>query len=355
MSGLSFPAFLEAIRRGNASDAQAGYRRLAWEFRCLHHPVFSQASRDRSGDALQQLVQEFVVHLTTTPEGETSAALLTSWLGARRQALRWARRLHRRSQSIEDKSGIFRVLLNDKVKDILRSPRFERVGRSGYRLADQPEGKGVEDDVLRERLPAIRARLHSPVEGKSPEVASRTEVEAQLERILELGGNRPRMLIELFDLVWGTLVPAPDVFLPQPPLRSSMTSSDCGPQPAVSPEERLPSLDPRPPELLEEAEWQAHLQQEARDFLDTLPERVLRIVRLRWGLRGGPPLTLVEVAARLGISKSTVANDEDDFHERYRSWEQSREIQGEQRSQLQEQIVELLRTGLPLNKEAPTP
>lgn len=355
MSSLSFPAFLEAIHRGKTSDVQAGYRRLAWEFRCLHHPVFSRASKDRSGDALQQLVQEFVVHLTTTTEGKTSAALLTSWPGARLQALRWARRLHRRSQSIEDKSGIFRALLYDKVKEILRSARFERVGKSGYRLVGQPEGSGIEDDLLQEKLPAIRARLHSSREDQSPEVASFREVEAQLERILTLGGNQPRLLVELMDLVWGTLVPTPDAFLPMSPPRPNELSSECGAQASTSPELRLPSRDPRPPEQLEEAEWQAHLQQEARAFLDTLPERALRIVRLRRGLRGGPQLTLEEVAALLGISKSTVANEEADFREKYSSWTQSRGIQGEQSVQLQEQLVELLRTGLPLDKDAPTP
>jgi hypothetical protein len=339
MSELTFPAFLEAIERGDAPVVKEGYRRLVQEFRQISYPVFSQARQDRSEDALQQLVQEFVVYLTTTREGKNSAAVLTNWKGARLQAIRWARRVHRRERSIEDKSSIFRELLYKKVGALLRGAPFERVAFR-YRIAGQPEVPGLDDDALRRELPPIQALLDSPREDQSPQVAPREEVHAQLRRILELGGNRLRLLIELHDLVWSSLVPTPGTlkrrveqeplqYQPKEPGRAFLI-------------DQCPSQAPSPLDQIAISRGQLRLDQEAHAFLSSVEERVRRSVRLYRGLPEGPARTLEEVGRILGVSKSTVENDNKTFRERFTRWVEVRRLDDDEVQPLMKRVLALL-------------
>jgi len=357
MSDLAFPAFLEAIRLGNAAEVQAGYLRIAREFRRLHHPIFVQACEDQSGDALSQLVQEFVVYLTTSEEGKKSAAQLNTWRGVRLEALRRARRGQRRAQSIEDKNGIFRELLYTKVRAILREPIFERVGRC-YRLAALPDGvtgwpAAQDDDAIQDQLPPIKAMLDNPREDQSPQVASRGDILTQLERILTLGGNEPRLLVGLVDLVWGSLVPIPGSFqlrpeeLPHPSRTTGQSSAGSGggpPEPGrIFVLDQCPSPTPSPSQQVDDASWQARADQEARAFLSSLEERLLKSVRLYRGLSGGQQRTLEQVGQLLGVSKSTVENDQNAFREKFERWVQRQHLDPQQREDLKKRILEALR------------
>jgi DNA-directed RNA polymerase specialized sigma24 family protein len=89
---------------------------------------------------------------------------------------------------------------------------------------------------------------------------------------------------------------------------------------------------------------QAHHDEEARAFLASLEERVRRSVRLYRGLPEGPGRTLEEVGRILGVSKSTVENDNKLFRERFARWTEVRRLDGEEIQQLQVRVLALLGT-----------
>lgn len=66
--------------------------------------------------------------------------------------------------------------------------------------------------------------------------------------------------------------------------------------------EMLPSTAPAPDTLV----MRASLRDDLRAALETLPPREARILRLRFGLDGAPPLTLVEVGAKFGLTRERI-------------------------------------------------
>lgn len=305
--------FFVALERGDRSRTVEGFSRLTHACASVRHPYVFEARKDRSGEALQDLVREYLTFLFSK-EGRPQRLLLQEWPGVRVSFFRFLKRTRPKDRSLDRSSGLYEGLLFDKLRRVLRSDaRFVIVPPrrpARFHLKTPPcELLQRSQDELLATLPKVKALL-APVGNKSPEVARAEDLADQAERVFAWTGNAPRTVDSMHATIWETLHPRPE------DVRRVAPSTDGGGDPL----DRVASEDSdasRNAELRDPEARVAELEfidELAYPFLAGLSPRCLRVVRQRWLSRRDNKLCpYEEIEAALGIPRATAQRDAEAF------------------------------------------
>ena len=308
-----------ALERRDYARVQEGTAHLRGACKAARHADVYTANEDRSGDALDELVQEYVAFLYST-KGAAERPSLDTWLGLRVSFTRFLKRSRRRDKSIERQLGLYKELLFDKIRKVLGDKsRFEQVPPprpARFHLTPPPaQAKVVPEDVLSEHLPTLPSRL-DPVGKQSPEVVDRAQLADQLERVFTCTSNQPRTPQALHSFVWPTLSPQPEDARRHTPPNHDETEADIldGQPSADIPNEALPGS--QTPEDFAAAKefFEERVDELAFAFLRGLTPRCRQVASCRWTTaEENGARSVDDVSQLLSIARATVGRDFKDF------------------------------------------
>ena len=343
--------YFKALEQGDQRLEAEGAALLRRACAAAPHADVFAARDDRSGGALSDLIQDYLVFLYSE-EGQVQRLQIDDWPGVTVSFARFLKRLRRRDKSLERQRGLYRELLFDKIRKVLRhDQRFSSVpppSPARFHLSAPPARlENLGEDDLRRRLPLLASRL-DPAGKSSPQVVKRVELADQLERIFALTGNEPRTPHAVLDCVWATLNPQPEEAA-----RYALRAEDEGAldmTDRLTGEENLQDRSRAHDATDEQAAGLEFLEERvdelASGFVKSLSPRCAHVAYVRWAAAEGDRMRTLEDVARItGIARSTVDRDFNEFQSLLAAWIERHRLEGRDAEVLVEVIRETLSTG----------
>ena len=332
-------------RRDERWSASYDQIQAIFERSARKHALIRSIPDAQRKDEIEDLVAAFWIHLLDHPDA-LEARRVRGAGAYRTEIWRFLNGIPHQGEARRVNDRLRRHLREAKVVPALREDQhiFERLAKRGlWGLHHwQPQGQSqaaphLPDPEICAILPALPSRLAPQRAGQLPPLVDKEPLPAFLEQTLLLSA-RPRWDWDLTDITWQRLEPPPDGVLhllrKEPELDGQGAELAPG-EPGSTGTYGLLAPDRTPEQFAARRQWARRVDVVAGRFVDGLPVRTREVAALG-------ELSVDRKADLIGVSRSTISNENKAFQKAFLKLAQEEELDEEDARLLLSVVLDIL-------------